>query len=140
MKFFLTFFFAIALSSCKAQDADTSTTIDAQDPIAVKIGERTTFETQNIRFDSVVDDSRCPEGTQCIWAGEAKVTIAILENEEERAQELVFGADGINETNPQLLYTIGTTEIQAIGLEPYPKEGATIQSSDYQIILKKVNK
>lgn len=30
-----------------------------------------------IQFLEVVEDSRCPEGTECIWAGNAKVKMAV---------------------------------------------------------------
>lgn len=32
----------------------------------------------NIRFKNVVQDSRCPEGVNCIWAGAATVNIEVM--------------------------------------------------------------
>jgi len=32
----------------------------------------------NITFKSVVEDSRCPEGSNCVWAGVAKVNLEIM--------------------------------------------------------------
>jgi len=31
----------------------------------------------NIKFLGIVEDSRCPKGTTCIWAGNAKVSIRV---------------------------------------------------------------
>ena len=32
-----------------------------------------------LRFDSVLEDSRCPEGMMCIWAGQAVIALTIDE-------------------------------------------------------------
>ena len=31
----------------------------------------------SLRLKSIFDDSRCPQNTQCIWAGEVSVTLEI---------------------------------------------------------------
>jgi hypothetical protein len=31
-----------------------------------------------VRFDSVSQDSRCPQGVQCVWAGNAAVKLSVL--------------------------------------------------------------
>jgi hypothetical protein len=30
-----------------------------------------------VRFDSVAEDSRCPEGVECVWAGNAAVMLTV---------------------------------------------------------------
>ncbi len=36
----------------------------------------------SIQFTELVEDSRCPRGTQCIWAGQVTVSINILKGDE----------------------------------------------------------
>ena len=31
----------------------------------------------NIRFAELLDDSRCPKGTACVWSGEAKIRVQV---------------------------------------------------------------
>ncbi len=123
---------------CKAQETHH---IEEEDTtFLLKPKESTSFKSPNVRFDTVIEDSRCPEETQCIWAGEAKATISILQDGVENTQELVFGVDGINENNTKLLWTIETTEVHVIGLTPYPKNGMEIKPADYRLLLKKIDK
>jgi len=45
-----------------------------------------------VKFISVTEDSRCPEGAQCIWAGNAKVQVEIsVPNGEKKTFEFNTG-------------------------------------------------
>ncbi|CAF1497219.1 unnamed protein product [Adineta ricciae] len=70
-----------------------------------------------------IEDSRCPLNVQCIWAGQAKVQIAVSKAEMSSTAELVIGA------NPQnnAIVTVGTNQY-SITLEkviPYHGDGQT---------------
>lgn len=41
-----------------------------------------------VKFISVIEDSRCPAGTQCIWAGNAKVKISLSKGRKAKTFEL----------------------------------------------------
>ncbi len=47
--------------------------------ISVRIGKQKKASTSRIsvKFVSLVEDSRCPEGTNCVWAGNAKIKIMV---------------------------------------------------------------
>ncbi len=47
--------------------------------VTVKAGKQATARKSKlkIRFISVVEDSRCPTGAQCVWAGNAKIKIEV---------------------------------------------------------------
>lgn len=47
------------------------------EPVELHIGQeaRVASESLTLLFDSVLEDSRCPEDLQCVWAGNAKVRI-----------------------------------------------------------------
>ncbi|WP_329807004.1 hypothetical protein [Flavobacterium facile] len=44
-----------------------------------------------IVINKIVSDSRCPEGTNCIWAGEIVMELSVLQNKEiKESLELTF--------------------------------------------------
>ena len=49
------------------------------DQITVRLGQQRSVDHGRIkiRFISVVEDSRCPMNARCVWAGNAKIKIAV---------------------------------------------------------------
>lgn len=60
---------------------DNSNTISSGESAVVKINEVVTFKDGRSKFDiectKLVEDSRCPEFANCIWAGRVVVQITI---------------------------------------------------------------
>ena len=67
-----------------------------------------------IKFLDVLEDSRCPEGRQCIWAGNAKVRIAVWTG---RQKPLVLE---VNSTLQPQVVNYGRYEIRLAALDPKP--------------------
>ena len=67
-----------------------------------------------IKFLSVLEDSRCPEGRQCIWAGNAKVRIAVSQRRQKPIQLEVNSG-----LTPQVV-NYGRYEIRLAALDPKP--------------------
>ena len=67
-------------------------TITAQAPetVSLKAGQRKSAVKGRlkIKFLSVEEDSRCAEGAQCIWAGNAKIKISVSGMYETKTFEL----------------------------------------------------
>jgi hypothetical protein len=65
-------------------------------PFVMKAGQQAGIvdnlnqRTLMVRFDEVVEDSRCPEGAYCFWAGRAIVAVSI---NGERLQLMAADAD-----------------------------------------------
>jgi hypothetical protein len=78
-----------------------------------------------ISFLSVVDDSRCPEGVKCIWAGNAKVRMSARNSKDECVEfEL--------NTNLQPVgYVFGKYKITLENLSPYPSIKGEMRPRDY---------
>ncbi len=53
----------------------------ASPKIAIKIplGESITLENHTIKFMEVLEDSRCPKNTTCVWEGRARVLVEVSE-------------------------------------------------------------
>lgn len=66
-----------------------------------------------IKFLDVLDDSRCPKGQTCVWAGNAKVKIQVFSGRRASVFE-------INTNLSPQIATIGGYEIKLDSLEPRP--------------------
>jgi len=89
----------------------------------------------HLRLKTVFDDSRCPEGVTCIWAGEVSATIEVYNNKqfvEEKA--LVFNAKN-KEENFKWLEHYFQKKIKSIGVFPYPKEGQVVKPKKQYITI-----
>ncbi len=82
--------------------------------------------TTSITLDSILNDSRCPNGVECVWAGNAEV-------------RLIYSAGDQNSTF--ILNTMSTFRtdtlmhgyrIKLVRLNPYPQAGSPIKQSDYR--------
>ena len=80
----------------------------------------------------VINDSRCPEGVNCIWAGECEIEIAIYKNRKLIDTENILLSPKLQKENiawfakyyPKL-------KITEIGVLPYPKNDVVINPKDY---------
>jgi hypothetical protein len=77
-----------------------------------------------IKFVSLVEDSRCPEGTNCIWAGNAKIKVKVSSARESKIFELNtnLGAKG---------ETLGGYAINLESLTPHPAANIRIDKNGY---------
>ncbi|MCK4661629.1 MAG: hypothetical protein KAT68_02085 [Bacteroidales bacterium] len=130
---FLTFVFLLISNSCeKKSDIIVYPKINTlNDTIELKYGQTVQIIDENIllKFNDVNEESRCPSGSQCIWQGQATVTIEIKNQEEIEYISLTLraGNDIIN---------IGEYEnysIKLIKVAPYPEAGIEIDYDNYII-------
>ena len=58
---------------------DQKATVPLKQEFDLKLGQSAVAgdERLKINFVSVVEDSRCPEGATCIWAGNAKIALTL---------------------------------------------------------------
>jgi hypothetical protein len=77
MKIIVLLLLTLTLISCKKHDL----TKDIGEEITICFEEKGTIKDNEnqveLKFIHLVEDSRCPEGVQCIWAGRAVVEIRI---------------------------------------------------------------
>lgn len=92
-----------------------------------KAGVRDTGLT--IRFLAVSEDSRCPEGVNCIWAGNGKVKISVS------APKKPAATLELNTTTTPSSASYEGYDIKLVKLAPYPKHGTEIKPADYVVTL-----
>ncbi|HEX8249260.1 MAG TPA: hypothetical protein VF599_13870 [Pyrinomonadaceae bacterium] len=103
----LTLVFGCAVATAQAQTSQT---------LRVRVNQQKSLARSNltIKFVSLVEDSRCPEGTRCVWAGNAQIRVKITDargrsqtfemNTNTGAKGASFGGYAVNLTDlePQL--------------------------------------
>ncbi len=97
----------------------------------LKVGEcaKAVNEGLNVEFHSIAEDSRCPKGVTCIWAGNAKVLLKVKKDAGKPA-DVELNTNINPKTSRYLEYELRLKE-----LKPYPESGATIKPSDYEVTL-----
>jgi hypothetical protein len=84
----------------------------------------------------VISDARCPEGLECIWAGEAQANIATYKNgkwTDETILTFSFKKEAENKEWISKQLSIPIEKIKSVVLFPYPKDGQEIDPKSYVI-------
>lgn len=83
----------------------------------------------SITFVSVVEDSRCPRGVQCIWPGNVKITLTLSERDCEDAEVRLN-----TYREPRTIRHRGR-DIKITGVEPPKLQDKRIRPEDYVVTL-----
>jgi hypothetical protein len=84
----------------------------------------------------VINDSRCPEGVSCIWAGEVTAIVSVYKDSnvvEETTMVLSLKSAEDNKKWFASYLPSKQKNIKIIAVVPYPKKGVRINSKDYYI-------
>jgi len=90
--------------------------------------ERIPASRLKIKFLSVVEDSRCPQGTQCIWAGNAKIKLRVTDHGRSR----VFN---LNTAKGDKTYSFRGYQIRLVKVSPTPVVNEHIRRGEYVVTL-----
>jgi len=87
----------------------------------------------HLRLKAVINDSRCPEGVTCIWAGEVSATIEVY-NDKKLVEEkdVTFNATNRLE-NLKWFENYSSKKIKCIGVMPYPKDVVSIKPKKHYV-------
>ena len=80
-----------------------------------------------IKFVEMVDDSRCPVDTTCVWAGNAKVRIEVSEPG-RRGKTQTFE---LNSNTPPTLIRFNGYELKLVDLTPHPRSNIKINRNGF---------
>ncbi|MFK5982058.1 MAG: hypothetical protein QM499_04010 [Flavobacteriaceae bacterium] len=104
--------------------------------IKIALGETITIEHNQVKFVKVLEDSRCPKGVTCIWAGRAKVLVEINEEGKELIQkELIFGQVNQGESKDLTLFTSEGNIVKGYALKPYPSSEVSSDEREYILLI-----
>ncbi len=105
--------------------------------IAIKVskGETVVIKGVSIKFVEVVEDSRCPTGVDCIWAGRAKVKVTVTTNAKTEEKILIFGEVRPGEEESTNLYSSSQFAINGLKLTPYPNAKSVGKIENYVLLV-----
>lgn len=100
-----------------------------QGELQFRPGQQRTFAAAKlkVKFISVLEDSRCPADTNCVWAGNAKIKIEVtdMDSGEKKTME-------INTTTGATGDTIGRHSVRLTSLTPTKRSNKPIKAKDYR--------
>lgn len=105
--------------------------------IGIKIpkGETVVLKGVSLKFLEVVEDSRCPEGVNCIWAGRAIVKVEVTSNGKSEEKTLIFGEVRPGEEKNTMLYSATNFSINGLTLNPYPTSESSGKEKGYTLLI-----
>jgi hypothetical protein len=122
--------FVLLAASCGAENPSSPKPVALGTSFVLKPSESAKIEGLEIAFEGVKDDSRCPVGVQCIWAGDAIVTLALRQAPAARETRQLHAVQDGRET------TYGGYRVVLEALAPAPRADAPIAPEAYRATLK----
>ncbi|MDI9311777.1 MAG: hypothetical protein QM535_16315 [Limnohabitans sp.] len=127
--FYFIYFSLILIVSAKAQSKNDQFLINQ------KLDSK--FKNE-IVFVKLINDSRCPEKTQCVWAGEVSFEVAAYRNK-KLVEKKQFTLNNSTEEEVKKWFTLHSpirkNPIKYVAVYPYPKNGMNTKQEDYFIQL-----
>jgi len=104
------------------QNSITSVNPEIGKTFKINLCQTLEFQGADLRvtFEELLEDSRCPEGVTCVWAGNGRVSIKLNELQAELNTYL----------DPKSIDLSGY-EIELFSLAPYPKINNEIEQEEY---------
>ena len=124
-------FALFAFSPLFAQQPRRAEVIRLGQEFELKINQEAAIEGEGLAvvFESVLEDSRCPEGVDCIWSGNAKIRIRSSRQKHAPAP-IELNTNVGPKSSSYLDY-----EIKLVELKPRPKADKPVQSNEYKAAL-----
>lgn len=104
-------------------------------PFKLAMGKTAKISSTDLQFQfsDVTEDSRCPTGLACIWAGQVSTVIDVI-----RAGK---HSETITLTSPNsypIVHELSGYKLEFLGVQPYPvfDTGTVIKKQDYRTILR----
>ena len=93
----------------------------------IRVGQQVSIKHEGLRisFSFVAEDSRCPEGVKCVWAGNGKVMLRLSKAGRRYAtMSLNTGLDPKEDAYRGY-------DVKLVSLNPYPKKDVRIKKKEY---------
>lgn len=121
----------VSLSPLFAQKPRRAEVIRSGQEFELKINQEATIEGEGltVAFESVLEDGRCPEGVDCVWAGNAKIKVRLGK------QKQTPGAIELNTGVSPKSSSYFDYEIKLVRLNPRPKADKAVEPNEYRASL-----
>ena len=119
----------LLLVSCTGTDELTAG-LDQEFTLSIGQSARIEGEDLQVRFEEVIEDSRCATGSACIWEGRVSLAVEIKDN--GSPYKMVLIQSGMNNQYASETYKAYQLTFK---VNPYPELGKDIATDDYQLLL-----
>ena len=110
---------ALALWGCAhVGNPDTPIALGVSTPLKVGETRLVAGTSTALGMTELVEDSRCPTGVQCVWAGRVRMALRLGENTATLAADSSFSADGLS--------------VRLDSVHPYPSSATPTATADYR--------
>src|SRR5215813_14151309 len=100
--------------------------------VTLTVGQsvKVTGTDMTVTFEEIAEDSRCPTGTTCIWAGDATVSIAIVSGNNTPSKSTLH-------TNAQFAQEAqhAGVLVRLVDVSPYPTVDGPPRRESYRVSL-----
>ena len=124
------FMMAACLAACGGDGptAGSRLTVPLGREFTLQVGQTAVVADTGLRISlaKVAEDSRCPVDVQCVWEGDAAVSVAVVDAAAARDYELHTSGRFPREV------THGGYRLTLVGLEPAPRSSVPLSPSDYR--------
>jgi hypothetical protein len=103
--------------------------------VKVPMGETVILKGISIKFLEIVEDSRCPTGVNCFWAGRAIVKVQVTSNGNAEEKTLIFGETRPGEIKNTNIFSSIEFAINGLALNPYPTSESTGKDTGYTLLI-----
>jgi hypothetical protein len=117
------------LTGCAGVAAEIHVSLGEQFSLAIGKSATIPEEGLRVKFIEVIGDSRCPQGVECLWAGESSSLIEITYS--GSTYRIVLTQLGASVPAPTDFNVYEIT----FDLQPYPEAGKEIKDKDYRLEL-----
>lgn len=100
---------------------------------SLKVGQQLKLDGVDlqVKFTGVSQDSRCPSNVNCVWAGNAEVSLDLLHNKCNRS--IILNTHRTSGTGDEA--KVGAFRFKLVKLDPYPHTERKIAPGDYTATL-----
>jgi hypothetical protein len=116
---------------CLCMSLNEAKAILPETQFQLKVNQTLTMDSYGIKvtFLNIISDSRCPYDVTCIWQGEARALVNIIENNQDRGNFTLSTLSG----HDQIVF--GTHTLHLLQVKPSVSSTKKISHADYVITL-----
>jgi hypothetical protein len=120
----------VTLAACRSTGAPAPRAASLNQEVQLAPKEQATFGSRGltVEFVRVVEDSRCPSDTTCVWAGEVKVQVATRTDAAGPVQQ--------HEIKAGESAAVGAFHVIVVNVQPERLSTREIPPEEYRVTLK----
>jgi hypothetical protein len=119
----------VAIVACRSTSAPAARAASLSEAIQLAPSEQAAYQPLglSVEFVRVMEDSRCPSDTTCVWAGEVKVQVATRIGTAEAVQHEIKAGEHT---------TVGAFRVAVVDVQPQRVSTREIPQEEYRVTLK----